>query len=109
MKVEHIVKQKMSALLPHLTERQRRLAVAAEARFLGYGGVSLVSKVTGITRKTIHRGFRELNAKVDLLPERSRQRGGGRKKIQDKNPSILKALQAMVDSSCRGDPMSPLR
>lgn len=109
MDVDLIVKKKMSALLPLLTERQRRMAVAAEARFLGYGGVSLVSRVTGISRKTIHCGMGEIDTDVGLPPERNRREGGGRKKLRDKDPSILNALKNLVDCSSRGDPMSPLR
>lgn len=109
MNLDLMVKKKMSSLLPLLAERQRRSAVAAEARFLGYGGISLVSRVTGISRKTIHRGVRELDAAVALPLGRNRRAGGGRKKLLEKDPSIVKALKALADSTSRGDPMSPLR
>ena len=99
----------MSSLLPLLTERQRRSAAASEARFLGYGGISLISRVTGISRKTIYRGVCELDGVVDMPLGRDRREGGGRKKLEDKDPSMVKALKALVDSSSRGDPMSPLR
>jgi hypothetical protein len=45
----------------------------------------------------------------ELPPERSRCAGGGRKKIRDQDPSVLKHLRALIDPSSRGDPMSPLR
>jgi len=95
-------------LFPHLTERQRRLAAAADARALGYGGVSAVAEATGLSRATIHRGLLELHRR-DLLPERSRRPGGGRKRIEEHDATILKDLRDWVDPSTRGDPMSPLR
>jgi hypothetical protein len=95
-------------LFPHLSERQRRLAAAADARALGYGGVSAVSAATGLSRATIHRGLLELDQQA-LPPERSRRPGGGRKRIEEQDPTILKKLRDLVDPSTRGDPMSPLR
>lgn len=109
MNLDLMVKKKMSSLLPLLTERQRRSAAAAEARFLGYGGIRLVSRVTGISRKTIYRGVCELDGTAGLPVGCDRREGGGRKKLRDKDPSIVKALKALVDSGSRGDPMSPLR
>ena len=47
-------------MLPHLNERQRRLAAAVEARGLGYGGICAVAEATGLARGTIHRALREL-------------------------------------------------
>ena len=95
-------------LFPHLTERQRRLAAAADAHAIGYGGVSLVARITGMSRATIHQGLLELDEE-ELPAERSRRPGGGRKKLRDTDPSVLQDLQALVDPSSRGDPMSPLR
>ena len=61
-----------------------------------------------MSRTTIHQGLAELDEDV-MLGERSRREGGGRKKIRDREPRALKHLQALVDPSSRGDPMSPLR
>ena len=108
MAIEQGFRDRISALFPHLTERQRRLAAAAEARALGYGGISLVSEVTGMSRATLHRGLAELN-KEELPPERSRREGGGRIKLRDRDPTLVKELRALVDPSTRGDPMCPLR
>ena len=69
----------------------------------------MISRVTGISRKTIYRGVCELDGVVDMPLGRDRREGGGRKKLEDKDPSMVKALKALVDSSSRGDPMSPLR
>ena len=87
---------------------------AAEARSLGRGGVSTVAKAIGMSRTTIHAGLSEL--KAPQLPAsknngrpRVRAAGGGRKKLVDKDASLLIALDTLVEPASRGDPMSPLR
>jgi hypothetical protein len=102
-------KERLLALMPHLNERQMRIAAALEARSLGYGGVSAVAEVSGIARGTIHRGLEELkNPQMKSALEQVRAGGGGRKTIVSREPTILKRLKAMVESNTRGDPMSPL-
>jgi len=108
MEIEALLQHQVDSLFPHLTERQRRLAAAVDARAIGHGGISQVAKAAGMSRATIHQGLAELD-EGQLPPERSRRPGGGRKKIRDKNPLVLKDLQKLVDPSSRGDPMSPLR
>jgi hypothetical protein len=97
-----------------MNERLRRRWAATEARSLGWGGVTAVAAATGLTRKTIHKGIREVEAEgVDpasvLPPERARRAGAGRKPIQQSQPGILAALELLVESTARGDPQSPLR
>ena len=94
-----------------LHERGRRIWAAAEARQIGRGGESLVELATGITRKTIRRGLREIEAKsaTPLAPQRSRQQGGGRKKVEAIYADIRNELDGLVDPVTRGDPESPLR
>jgi transposase len=100
--------EKMTALLPHLNERQRRLFLAAEARALGHGGVAQVARAAGVSRPTIQQGLRELAGSV-APTERVRRVGGGRKPLAERNPALLTDLEALVDPDTRGDPMSPLR
>ena len=95
-------------MAPHLNERQRRLWVGAEARVLGRGGVSLVSRATGISRPTVYKALTELEDPPEL-GGRVRQPGGGRKRLRDLDPELEAALDALVDPDTRGDPMSPLR
>jgi transposase len=102
------LKEKMTALLPHLNERQRRLFLAAEARALGHGGVARVARAVGVSRPTIQQGLRELTGSV-APTERVRRVGGGRKTLAERNPALLTDLEALVDPDTRGDPMSPLR
>jgi hypothetical protein len=87
-------------------ERQRRLWAAAEARVLGYGGVSLVSRVTGVSRRAIHAGLRELD---DPPPGRDRRPGGGGKPLEAAQPGLAAALETLVEPTSRGDLDSPLR
>jgi Rhodopirellula transposase DDE domain len=100
--------QKFAAILPHLNEKQRRLILAAEARSLGHGGISRVARASGISRATIQKALHEVN-RPDTLPDRIRRAGAGRKKIRDRDPSLLADLEALVNPDTRGDPMSPLR
>ncbi len=101
--------ERLLALLPHLNERQQRIAAALEAQSLGYGGVSAVAEVSGLARGTIHRGLKEVrdpHLKSALVEVRAP--GGGRKPIAARNPEVLRRLQALVEANSRGDPMSPL-
>ena len=87
-----------------------RLWAANEALSLGYGGVSEVARATALSRTTIHAGIAELeSAEVMDTPGRIRRSGGGRKKLTEKDPGLLDALNKLVDPVTRGDPESPLR
>ena len=108
------IREKYERLLPVMNERARRRWVATEALSLGWGGVTAVSNATGLTRKTIHFGIRELEAEaadpgLPLPPDRVRRAGAGRKPITRKQPKLVAALDALVEPSTRGDPQSPLR
>jgi hypothetical protein len=93
-----------------LKEAGLRLWATNEALSLGYGGVSEVSRATELSRTTIHAGIAELeSATVAAEPNRIRRSGGGRKKLTDKDPGLLGALDKRVDPVTRGDPESPLR
>ncbi len=102
--------EKFERIRPHLSEVGLRLWAANEALSLGYGGVSEVARATALSRTTIHAGIAELqNARVVEGPGRIRRSGGGRKKLTDKDPGLLGALNKLVDPVTRGDPESPLR
>jgi Rhodopirellula transposase DDE domain len=99
---------KHALLNPYLNERQRRLVAAADARFLGHGGIATVARATGLSRTTLHKAVRELEGD-EVPPERVRKAGGGRKSKARQDPGLTKALEQLVDPATRGDPMSPLR
>ena len=78
LRVQEGLEKKYQILFRHLTERHRRLVTAADALALGHGGVSMVSRASGLSRPTIGRGLRELQ--LEPLPgARVRRRGGGRR------------------------------
>ncbi len=102
------VASRYAALRPHLDERQRRLWAGAEAKSLGRGGVSLVSRATGISRQTLHNALKELVA-PPALDGRVRRPGAGRRPLRVTDPELEAALDALIDPDVRGDPESPLR
>jgi transposase len=106
---ERVLAAKFEAILPHLDERQRRLLLAAEARSLGHGGISLVSRASGVSRVTVTAGIGELEAGLEPTPGRTRQPGGGRKLLTETDPAVAGALDALVEPETRGDPMTRLR
>ena len=93
----------------HLDERTRRLTAASEARVWGRGGISVVSRACGLSRRVIRTGLRELVTGETLPPGRVRRAGGGRKRLTTTDPALLRALEALVADDTRGDPQSPLR
>src|SRR5262245_29110526 len=108
-RVEAAVRQRFSDITPALDERGRRLWAAAEAKALGYGGVSLVARATGLTRPTIHAGLQGLASGTTPPPGRGRRPGAGGKPLTATQPGLKAALEALVEPTCRGDPESPLR
>ncbi len=116
-----LVEAKFRVLASRLDEATLRLWAAAEARSLGRGGVSAVSKAVGLSRTTVYAGLAEIDAaskpgrrrpaSADEVESRTRVRaaGGGRKRLVDLDSSLLADLDALVEPTSRGDPMSPLR
>jgi len=105
---EAVIREKYAALAAHLTERGRRIWAATEAKSYGRGGITAVYRATGITDKTIRRGVRELQGGRDAAVGRIRQRGGGRKRLTEQDPTVVQDLERLVDPLTRGDPESPL-
>ena len=104
-----IIQSKYQKIGPCLNEKNRRLWAATEAKALGRGGIGLVHQATGISRPTINRGIEELEDEKLIRSKRQRQKGGGRKRLTENSPKLLKDLDDLVDPTSRGDPMSPLR
>jgi Rhodopirellula transposase DDE domain len=101
--------RRYEALRPHLSERQRRLWLGAEARELGAGGAAVVASAVGVAADTVRRGRSELDDAQPPPVGRSRRPGGGRKRAEAHDPGLVAALEALVDPDTRGDPQSPLR
>ena len=95
-----------------LDERLRRLISAAEAKVLGHGGITAVAESTGVSRRAIHTGLKELESRqLEEKPTGSRIRrpGAGRKSATEIDPTLQTDLELLVDPVTRGDPESPLR
>jgi DNA-binding phage protein len=106
------LKAKFEALQPLMSERLRRYWAATEAKALGSGGMAAVTHATGLSRNTIARGLAELANPETLSissPMRSRRPGGGRPPLIETDPTVIQALETLVEPTTRGDPMSPLR
>ena len=106
------IQRKYQLLLPERDERRRRQWAAAEARELGWGGVSLVARATGLSRPTITAGMREReppSAHRAAQAARVRRTGGGRPSLTATDPGLLVALESLLEPVTRGDPESPLR
>lgn len=110
-----IVAHILSSIFPYLDEKQKRIVTANVADILGYGGITFVNEVTGVSRPTIYSGIEEIKVSStkpdEMRPSSSRIRrpGGGRKSAKEKNPSLYNAINEIVDSSTYGDPEKPLR
>ena len=85
-------------ILPTLNEAQARWFVAKEAIALGRGGIKYMHELTGMSRPTITRGIKEIKGTKKLdVSERIRAPGGGRKKIEEKDPGIDHALSNIME------------
>ncbi len=91
------IRQKFKALNPALDERSRRLWVATEAKVLGRGGIALVARATGVSRSTITRGIRELESGEVVETGRVRRSGGGRRRKEDGDPTLVADLGGMTE------------
>jgi len=103
------IKERFGALRKVLDERSRRLVVAAESMAWGRGGLSVVSRATGVSRRVIRQGQAELKQPVVRPAGRIRRPGGGRKRLVEKEPLLAEDLERLVEPVTRGDPESPLR
>jgi transposase len=103
------IRRKYIAIVSELDERGRRRWAAAEARSLGWGGISAVAQATGLSDRTVRNGVNEIENPDLVPPNRQRRPGAGRPSREDEQPGLLKALDTLIDPGTRGDPMSPLR
>lgn len=99
---------KLRTVWPLLDERARRLVAASEAQSLGYGGISLVCRACGLSRKAIRKGIREIEEGT-TWQGRIRRPGAGRKPLTVCDPQLAAKLETMIEETTRGDPESPLR
>ena len=101
------LEMRIKTMMPMLNEYQRRIFLSTEAKAIGYGGISLVSRLSGVSRQTLTEGVKELeNPETEILEIGScRKSGGGRKAVWEHRPEIIDKLKELVDAHTKGDPM----
>ncbi|MDR1471865.1 MAG: hypothetical protein LBS75_05015 [Synergistaceae bacterium] len=101
------IRNRIEAVLPTLNEYQSRRYLPAEAKSIGYGGISLISCLSGMSCQTLTWGLKELDSPGKIMSEgRSRKPGGGRKPVWEKQLGILSALEELVSAHTKGNPMT---
>ena len=103
------LKRRFESLLPTVDERMRRLIAAAESLAIDYGGISIVSRATGVSRRAIARGIVELDKPPVPSGGAIRKPGGGRKRTAEQDATLVRDLERLIEPLSRGDPESPLR
>jgi hypothetical protein len=103
---DRLLHHQINLLLSRLDEQQRRWFVALESKRRGHGGDRLLSQITGLSEHTIRRGRRELDADLAGRPVgHPRQPGGGRPAVEQQDPALEPALEALLAPETAGDPM----
>ena len=101
------MERRILRMMPLLDERQKRLYLANEAMSYGRGGISVVSRISGMSRTTITKAVGELN-NDDTIDGKTRRNGGGRKFVESHYPDIEKKIRTIIDGKTYGDPMRVL-
>ena len=94
---------------PECDERRRRLWAASEAKTHGPSGVALLARVTGLSEETVRRGLAEVESGERVERGQVRRSGGGRRPVDETDPSMVEDLDRLIDPATPGDPESPLR
>src|SRR5580692_1466814 len=97
------VKRRFESLLPAVDERMRRLIAAAESLAVDYGGISVVSRATGVSRRAIARGIVELGNPRVPSAGAIRKPGGGRKRTAEQDETLVRDLESLIEPLSRGD------
>src|ERR1700730_16802528 len=108
---EGTIRRRFRLIERHLDERMRRLVAAAQADQVALGGASVVARATGVSRRAIRIGAKELKeACRSLEPSRRiRRPGGGRKRRGPQDHTLPRDLERLIEPMTRGDPEAPLR
>lgn len=106
---ESAIRTRFETLARFLNERRRRLFTAAEAAAIGRGGITAVTRATGVSGRAIAAGGAERRAPPAGSAHRLRRPGGARKHRVQADPTLQADLDRLIDPVTRGDPESPLR
>jgi len=92
-----------------LSESQKRWMSAQRAIEMGFGGITEMRKITGMSRTTITKGIRELKENNLQKKKRIRNEGAGRKSIKHNNDNLLVELNKIMNENTAGNPMSKIK
>lgn len=109
MNAEKSVREKWRLLKATMDERARRLWAGTEAGAIGYGGVAMVARATGMAISTVRKGRDEARAGARPEDVVKVRRSAGKRPFEVLNPEVWPAIERLVDPITRGDPESPLR
>jgi hypothetical protein len=96
----------MNLFLNQLNRKQQRWYVALESNRIGRGGDRLLSQITGMDRKTIRRGRKELNASLIDRPKNPTSAPIGRPLAEAKQPTLEAEIERLIANEVAGDPMT---
>ena len=113
MDIEKVIREKWQRLKPSMDERMRRLWAGAEAEAIGWGGLTIVARATGLAISTVNKGRREVRAGALPTPElvKARRKGGGRLPLEVVHPwswcqrwrsSWIRSPEAIPSRRCDG-------
>ncbi len=103
---DEILKVRISTILPILDERQKRIYLSAEAKSIGWGGVTKIAKLSSVSRRTISK--KDMISTGTFNHDRVRKAGGGRKSQTEHYPELLATIEKIVSPHTMGDPTNPL-
>ncbi|GHV24207.1 transposase [Clostridia bacterium] len=107
--MDDIAEARIRMVLPMLNEKQARRYLGVEAKSLGFGGITEISKLTGMSRTTIRKGKREIENPIAFEEDRIRRHGGGRKPIEISQKGVAHEVHALADCNTYGDPESTVK
>jgi transposase/flavodoxin len=108
--MENTTKERIEKMIPLLNEKSLRQYLALEAQGIGRGGISEISKLTGVSRTTITLGSKETEQTEENMDACGiRKKGGGRKKVAERHANIKGEIEKLLDSDTFGNPENPLR
>ena len=101
---EDAIRYRWETVGSKLDERGRRLFAAGEVRSAGWGGLAIVSRITGLARSTINRGEDDLDG-GSLSQGQASRSGAGRKSVSERDPGLAPALRRLVEPAMLGSPV----
>ena len=85
-------------------EKQKRLLLGKTAEVYGYGGLTRINNLIGISISALRKGREESNSEEHIDTKRVRKSGAGRKSLKELHPEIIDALEKIIDGQAYGDP-----